>query len=123
MLQTVKKIRHIVGLSCEAFEEELMALFAAIEVGHSEQALASCSSFGKKGNKNLRSVSSIKYDVNNGSASIGRVKGRTDSGEWGIVWLKVVRFPILVNGSLSGFFSSSRRLRRVIICRIFSLLL
>lgn len=38
VLYTVKKSRHIVGLSCESFEEELMALFVAIEVGHLEQA-------------------------------------------------------------------------------------
>jgi hypothetical protein len=51
VLQIVKKINHIVGLSCEGFEEELMALFTAIEVGHSEQVLASWSNFLKKRNK------------------------------------------------------------------------
>jgi hypothetical protein len=35
-----------VGLSCESFEEELVA----IEVGQLEQVSASCSSFGDKGN-------------------------------------------------------------------------
>lgn len=32
VLQTVKEIRHIVGLLCKGFEEEMLALFAAIEV-------------------------------------------------------------------------------------------
>lgn len=57
VLQTAKKICHIVGLLCEAFEEELMALFASIEVGHSEQVSASYSSFGKKRQQKIKEVS------------------------------------------------------------------
>ena len=72
VLQPVEQIRHIVGLSYESFEEELVA----IEVGQLEQVLASCSSFGDKGNRELiRFVCFINYDVNNGSACHGRVKG------------------------------------------------
>lgn len=58
-----------------------MALIAAIEAGHSKQASASWSSFWKKGNRELRRlVCCLNYDVNSGSASRGRVKGRGASG-------------------------------------------
>jgi hypothetical protein len=36
VLLTMKEILYIVGLSCEGFEEELLALFGAIEASHSE---------------------------------------------------------------------------------------
>jgi hypothetical protein len=42
VLQTMKEIRHFVGLSCEGFEKELLPLFTAIEVSHSNQVSASC---------------------------------------------------------------------------------
>lgn len=80
VLQIVEQIRHIVGLSCEDFEEERVALFVAIEAGQSKQASASCSSFGKKGSRESRRlVCSINYDANSGNASHDRVKGRVAS--------------------------------------------
>lgn len=81
VLQTLKEICHVMGISCEGFEEELLALFAAIEASNSKQASASCSSLGKRGSRELKSlVCSINYDANSGSASCGRVKGRAASG-------------------------------------------
>jgi hypothetical protein len=40
-----------VGLLCDGFEEELLALFVAIEASNSEQGLGSCSNLGKKGSR------------------------------------------------------------------------
>jgi hypothetical protein len=75
------ELHHIVGFSCEGIEEQLLALFTAIEASNSEQVSASCSSAGQKGNRELRSlVCSINYDAYNGSASYGRVKGRAANG-------------------------------------------
>jgi hypothetical protein len=77
----MKEICHVVGLSCEGFEEELVALFAAIEASNSKQAATSCTGLGKIGNRKLRSlVCSINYDANRGNASHDRVKGRAASG-------------------------------------------
>lgn len=43
VLQKVKEICHHVGLSCEGFEEVLMALLTTIEVNHSQKESASSS--------------------------------------------------------------------------------
>jgi hypothetical protein len=73
----VKEIGHFVGLSCKCFEEELLALFAAIELSRSKQVSDSCSSLGRKGNRELRRLfRSINYDPNRGNASHDRVRGR-----------------------------------------------
>lgn len=40
VLQKVKEIRRHVRLSCEGFEEELMALLTAIEASHSQKESA-----------------------------------------------------------------------------------
>jgi hypothetical protein len=71
---------HVVGLLHEVFEEELLALFVAIEGSNSKQVLSTCSSLGKRGNRELRSlVCSINYDVTNGGPSHGRVTRRAAS--------------------------------------------
>lgn len=68
-------------LSREGFEEELLALFTAIEASHYEQALGYCLNLGKKGKRELRRLSySINYDANNGSACRGWGKGRVANG-------------------------------------------
>jgi hypothetical protein len=73
----VKGIHLIVGISCEGFEEELMALFTAIEVNHSQKELASCSNLVNKDSRELKRLSySINYDMKGSSASRGRGKGR-----------------------------------------------
>lgn len=77
VVEKAMKFRHFVGLSCDGFEGQLLALFTAIEARNSEQASASCSNSGFKGNRELRNlVCSINYDVYSGSASRGIVKAR-----------------------------------------------
>lgn len=48
VLLIVKEIRYFVGLSCKGFEEELLALFTAIEASHSDQVSTCCSNLGNK---------------------------------------------------------------------------
>jgi hypothetical protein len=43
VLQKVMDIRHIVGLSCEGFEGELMALLTTIETSHNLEGWVSTS--------------------------------------------------------------------------------
>lgn len=64
------------GLLCDGFEEELLALFVAIEVSNFEQGAGSCSNLGKKGIRELRLSCFINYDANSGSACCDRNKGR-----------------------------------------------
>jgi hypothetical protein len=45
------------GLSCKGFEEELLALFMAIEASHSYKESAFSSKLGKKGNRELKRLS------------------------------------------------------------------
>jgi len=72
VLQTVKEIRHSVGLSGEGFEEELLALFTGIKASRSNQVSTSCSKLEKKGSRELiRLCCSIHYDVNNDNVSYG----------------------------------------------------
>jgi hypothetical protein len=48
----VKSLRHILGLSCEGFEDELMALFTAIEASrHQNDPASSPSSLSKLVNR------------------------------------------------------------------------
>jgi hypothetical protein len=75
------EFHHLEGLSCEDFEEELLALLAAIEACHPNQVLTSCSKAGVKGSRELiRPSFHINYDANSSSASRGRVKGRVVGG-------------------------------------------
>jgi hypothetical protein len=63
VLQTVKEICHFVGLLCEGFEEELLALFTTIEASHSHKESASSSKLGKRSSRELSRLScSINYD-------------------------------------------------------------
>jgi hypothetical protein len=48
VLQTVKEVCHIVGISFAGFEEEFMALFMAIDASHSQKQPASYSNFVNK---------------------------------------------------------------------------
>lgn len=53
------------GLSCEGFEEELMALFTAIEASHYQEELAFISKPTNRGKRELKILScSINYDYN-----------------------------------------------------------
>jgi len=37
----VKKFYHVVGLSCEGFDEQVMAMFSAIEASRNQDGLVS----------------------------------------------------------------------------------
>lgn len=54
VLKKVKEIRHQVGLSCEGFEEVLMALLTAIEASHFQKESASSSKWLTKETENLK---------------------------------------------------------------------
>lgn len=70
VLQKVKDFRHYVWLSCEGFEEELMALFTAIEASRYQKDLASNSEPVNRGIKKLKRLSCfINYDFKGGSSS------------------------------------------------------
>lgn len=71
------------GLSCEGFEEEMMALLTTIEVSHFQNESASGSKMVNKGNRELKILScSINYDSKGGSSSQGGVKGRAVIGSF-----------------------------------------
>lgn len=59
----MKEIRPCVGVSCEGFEEEFMALLTAIEVGHSLSELRSSSKLGIKENRELKRLSSVSIMI------------------------------------------------------------
>jgi hypothetical protein len=77
VLQKVKDICHFVGLSCEEFEGELMALVTTIEASHNQEGWASNSKSAIISKRELKRLScSINYDSTGGSSSRSRVKGR-----------------------------------------------
>jgi hypothetical protein len=77
VLQRVMEIYRVVGLSCEGYEEQFMALLTAIELGHCHKDLASSSKFVNKGNKEIKRLAcSMNYDSKCGSSSHGKGKGR-----------------------------------------------
>jgi hypothetical protein len=41
VVQRVKKFYHVVGLSCEGFDEQVMAMFSAIEASRNQDGLVS----------------------------------------------------------------------------------
>jgi hypothetical protein len=53
----MREIRHFVGWSCKGFEEELFALFTAIEAYQSPKETAYSSNLGSKGRRELRRLS------------------------------------------------------------------
>jgi hypothetical protein len=62
------KFCHIVGLSCDGFEDQLMALFTSIEADQPQSGVGSVIDLreksGNKGNHELkRFVCSVNYDV------------------------------------------------------------
>lgn len=68
------------GISCEVFEEALMALPTAIEASHYKE-LVSSSKLGSIEKKELKRLScSINYDSKGCSSSLGRTKGRAILG-------------------------------------------
>lgn len=58
------------GLSCEGFEQEFMALLMAVEASHSQKESASSSKLVNKGSRELkRSSFSITHDLKDGISS------------------------------------------------------
>ncbi|KAG7940965.1 hypothetical protein I3843_16G013600 [Carya illinoinensis] len=65
----VKEIQKIVGLECDGYEEQFMALFTAIEEGHKQK--------NKGDSKKHRELKRLSWSMNvEGSASRSRVKGK-----------------------------------------------
>lgn len=48
VVERVKIFCHMVGLSCEGFEEQMMALFSAIEASRNQNGVVSSPKFGSK---------------------------------------------------------------------------
>ena len=77
VLQKVKDIRHFIGLSCNGFEGQFMALFTAIKTSHNQEGWVSNSKTAFRCNRELKRLScSINYDSTGGNSSRSRVKGR-----------------------------------------------
>jgi hypothetical protein len=73
----VKDIRHFIGLSCDGFEGQFMALFTAIKASHNQEGWVSNSKTAFRSNRELKRLScSINYDSTGGNSSRSRVKGR-----------------------------------------------
>ncbi len=65
------------GLSCDGFEEQLSALFAAIIASNTKQGIGSSSKAGKRISREVNNLfCSINYDTHSGSASRGSKKVR-----------------------------------------------
>jgi hypothetical protein len=74
----VKILCHVVGLSCEGFEDQMMAMFTMIQASQHQNSLAStpdlCSKSANRGNRELkRLVCPVNYDIKGGHSN--RVKG------------------------------------------------
>lgn len=79
VLQRVKEIYRVVGLSCEAYEH-FMPLLTTIEAGRHQKDLVSKSKLVNKGNRELKLLAcTINYDPKGGSSSCGKGKGRGSS--------------------------------------------
>lgn len=75
VLEKVKEIRHLVGISCEGFEGEFMALFTAIEAGHYKNETTSSSKMRNRKSRELKRLSCfINYDSKGGSYRCGRIR-------------------------------------------------
>lgn len=81
VFERVKSFCYAVGLSCEGFKDQMLALFSAIEASRHQNGLVSvpdvCFRTTNKGNQELkRLVCSVNYDINGGQSNKGRGKGR-----------------------------------------------
>lgn len=67
---------HCVGVSCDGFEGELMALLIIIEASHNQGEWVSNSKSANRGERELKRLScSINYHSTGASSSRSRVKG------------------------------------------------
>jgi hypothetical protein len=63
VLLKVQEILHHVGLLCEGFEQEFMALLMTVEASHSQEESGSSSKLVNKGGRELKRLSfSITHD-------------------------------------------------------------
>jgi len=77
VLQRAKEIHHVLGISCEGYEEQFMAILTAIEASRSQKGSTSNSKLLDRGTRELKRLAcSINYDSKGGSSGCGRVKGR-----------------------------------------------
>jgi hypothetical protein len=67
VLEMVTSFRHLVGVSCDGYEDDLMHLFAALEVERGK---------GKSGGKLLRELKSLESSVNYDGSSSGSRRSR-----------------------------------------------
>jgi hypothetical protein len=76
----VKNFYHVVGMSFEEFEDELMALFISIEASRHQTVrliLLTISKSTNRGHHELKRLArSINYDLKGGHSSRGKGKGR-----------------------------------------------
>lgn len=85
IVERVQNFCQVVGLSCEGLEDQMLALFTAIEASRKQIGSASSSSlFSKSVNRGKcesnRLACSIKYDMKGGNSSRGIGKGRGNIG-------------------------------------------
>jgi hypothetical protein len=83
-VERIKYFCHVVGLSCEGFEDKLMALFTAIEASRPQSWVGSVTDLsgksGNEGNHELkRLVCSVNYDVK--GVQSHRVTGKGRGGK------------------------------------------
>jgi hypothetical protein len=79
VVQKAKSFHHIVGLSCEAFDEDLLALHSAIEASKTQNGPASPSSpISKSWNIRYRELKRlacfVNYDSKGGQSSRGKTR-------------------------------------------------
>ncbi|KAB1206138.1 hypothetical protein CJ030_MR7G014283 [Morella rubra] len=73
----VSLFRHLVGLSCEGHEQELLRLFAALERDREQSCHKSPGGNDDKFSRELKGlVSSINYDGRTSTVRQGRSEGR-----------------------------------------------
>lgn len=80
VIQKVKTFCHVAGLSCEGFEDKMMALFTAIEASRQHIVLtsspSSLSQSLNRGHRELKRLAcSINYDHKGGHSSKGKKRG------------------------------------------------
>jgi len=76
----VKNLCHVVGLSCDGFEDQMLALFSAIEASRNQAFAGYVSKVyfkpGTKGNRELQWLDcSINYDKKGGQSNRGKESG------------------------------------------------
>jgi hypothetical protein len=80
-LKAVLAYSHWVGITCDGYEGQLLAVFEAIIDSNVKKAAGPSSNLSIKGTRELNRLScSVNYDAHSGSTSRGRCKGRVVGG-------------------------------------------